>query len=223
MARFAQDPAEKGSQKWLQKLVNDKSRYLSSGIVKELKLPEGEEIQWLSPLKEDDYAEYRDQAFLNRLRVKLESVSLSDFWPKGGPQWDALGKSSSGRLFLVEAKSHIPELISTIQAKDDSSERKICKSLDDTKRYMNSSSKTDWSRGFYQYTNRLAHLYLLRKNQLPAYLVFVYFINDDAMNGPATVHEWMGALKVVYSYLGIGRHKLRKFIADVFIDITHLS
>jgi len=221
MARFAQGLAEKGSQKWLQKLINEKPRYLDSEIMKELKLPK-EEISWRSPLKEDDYAEYQDQAFLDRLGVKLEFVSLSDFWPKGGPQWDALGRSSSGRLFLVEAKSHISELISTLQAKDGNSKRKICKSLDDTRRYMNSSSKTDWSQGFYQYTNRLAHHYLLRKNQLPAYLVFVYFINDDAMKGPATVHEWMGALKVVHSYLGIGRHKLRKFIADVFIDVTHL-
>jgi hypothetical protein len=47
-------------------------------------------------------------------------------------------------------------------------------------------------------------------------------MNDDAMNGPVTVQEWKSALKVVHSYLGIGRHKLRKFIADVFIDVTHL-
>lgn len=131
-------------------------------------------------------------------------------------------KKLNGKLFLVEAKSHIPELISTLQAKDDSSARKICRSLDDTKRYMNSGSKTDWSRGFYQYANRSAHLYVLRQNQLSAYLVFVYFINDDTVKGPAIVQEWEGAIKVVHSYLGIGRHRLQKFVVDLFIDVTHL-
>lgn len=42
---------------------------------------------------------------------------------------DALGKSSSGKLFLVEAKSHIPELISLLQAKDERSIEQIKASL----------------------------------------------------------------------------------------------
>jgi len=223
MARFAQSHAEKGSQKWLQKLVNEKPRFLNSEIVKELKLPKEEEIIWLSPLKEDDYAEYRDQAFLDRLGLKLQCLSLNDFWPKGGPQWDALGKSSLGKLFMVEAKSHIRELISTLQAKEEDSARRIYVSLEETKRFLNSKAETDWSHGFYQYVNRLAHLYLLRQNQLPAYLIFVYFINDFEMQGPTTIHEWKGAIELLHSYLGIRRHKLQKFVADVFIDISRLE
>jgi hypothetical protein len=67
MARFPQTQAEKGSQKWIQKLVNDKPEILNSQICSTLNLPEKENIQWLSPLKNDDYAEYRDQAFLKLL------------------------------------------------------------------------------------------------------------------------------------------------------------
>jgi hypothetical protein len=222
MARLAHSLGEKGSQKWIRKLVNEEQEILNSRIRKNLSLPNDERIEWLSPLKNEGYKEYRDEAFLEKLRVNLEKVPLSQFWPKGGPQWDALGKSSSGKLFLVEAKSHISELISTLRAEDKNSIGKIQKSLEETKGYLNSKSEFNWSKCFYQYTNRLAHLYLLRNNELPAYLVFVYFINDLEMKGPTTIDEWEGAIKLLHSCLGIGRHRLREFVTDVFIDLNRL-
>jgi len=222
MTRITQPAARKGSQKWIQKLVNEKPEVLNSHIRMKLNLSDNETIKWLSPLKNDGYAEYRDGDFLERLGVKLEKVPLSQFWPKRGPQWDALGKSSSGKLFLVEAKSHIPELISTLRAKDDNSEARIQKSLEETKGYLNSKSEFDWSKCLYQYTNRLAHLYLFRKNELPAYLILVYFINDLEMKGPTTVHEWNGAIRLLHSCLGIGRHKLTRYIGEVFVDVNQL-
>jgi hypothetical protein len=223
MARFPQTQAEKGSQKWIQKLVNDKPEILNSQICSTLNFSEKEKIQWLSPLKNDDYAEYRDQAFLKLLNVKLKKLPLDEFWPKGGPQWDALGRSASGKLFLVEAKSHIPELISTLQAKDENSAKRILKSLREVKDYLRAKTNLDWSKGFYQYTNRLAYLYLLRKNGLCAYLVFVYFINDSQVEGPTTVSEWKGTIKLLHSCLGIGKHKLTKYIANIFVDVNQLQ
>jgi hypothetical protein len=222
MARFPQPQAKKGSQKWIQKLVNDKPEFLNSKIWSALNLSEDEYVQWLSPLKSDEYAEYRDHAFLDLLNIRLEKTSLAQFWPKGGPQWDALGKSSSGKLFLIEGKSHISELMSSLRAEDEESRKKIHESLEETKRYLDSKIHTDWSQGFYQHTNRLAHLYLLRSNNLPAYLVHVYFLKDFEMKGPDTYHEWEGAIRLVELYLGIGRHKLRKFTANVYIDLQDL-
>jgi hypothetical protein len=219
MARFPQSIVERGSQKWIQKLVNDMPNLLDTQIRKKLKLSEEEDIRWLSPVKDDDYAEYRDQGFIDLLGIKLNKICLEDFWPRGGPQWDALGKSDSGKLFLVESKSHISELSSSIRARDNSLQR-ICQSLKETKDFLNSNAEVDWSRGFYQYVNRLAHLYLLRQNDLPAYLVFVYFLNDSEMAGPATIDMWKGAIELLHTYLGITRHKLQKYTADVFIDVT---
>lgn len=223
MARFTQHEGMKGSQKWIQKIVNDQPEILNSQIRRALNLPEEERIEWLSPLRSDDYAEYRDEAFLNLLGVKLEKVPLAQFWPINGPQWDALGKSSSGRLLLVEAKSHISELLSSLQAKDKDSIRKIRASLEETKAYLQANVTVDWSLRFYQYANRLAHLYLLKKNGLPAYLIHVYFINDLAMNGPTSSLEWSGAIKLLNSYLGIERHKLQDFVADLYIDVRELE
>jgi hypothetical protein len=155
--------------------------------------------------------------------VKLEKLSLNEFWPKGGPQWDALGRSASGKLFLVEAKSHVQELVSTLQAKDKDSVKRILKSLREVKNYLGSKTFFDWSKCFYQYTNRLAHLYLLRENGLNAYLIFVYFINDSHVKGPTTVSEWKGAIKLLHFCLGIERHKLKKYTADIFVDVNQLQ
>jgi len=223
MPRIFQGPAVKGSQKWIQKLVNEKPDLLNSLIRTRLDLPDTDTITWLSPIAEDECAEYQDQAFLDLLGITLPKFSLSDFWPSRGPVWDGLGRSKTGKVFLAEAKSHISELLSPKTGAGEKSLRKIKKSLDDTKTFLNSNSDHDWSSIFYQYTNRLAHLYLLRAlNEVPAYLVFVYFVNDEDMNGPQSIDEWNGALSLLRSYLGIGRHRLKKYIADIFIDVGML-
>ena len=38
------------------------------------------------------------------------------------------------------------------------------------------------------------------------------------MNGPKSKDEWEGAIKLLHTYLGIGRHKLSKYMVDVFVD-----
>jgi hypothetical protein len=224
MPRIEQGPGLKGSQKWIQKLVNEKPDLFNSLIRAQLDLPDTDKITWHSPLSGDEYAEYQDQTFLDIMGIKLPNVSLSDFWPSRGPVWDGLGKSETGKVFLIEAKSHIPELLSPKTGAGVKSLRKIKKSLDETKSFLNSNSEHDWTSTFYQYTNRLAHLYLLRVlNEVPAYLVFVYFVNDKDMNGPKSIDEWNGALSLLKSYLGIGQHKLSKFITDIFIDIGAMN
>jgi hypothetical protein len=57
--------------------MNDKPEILNSRIWSALDLSEDEHVEWRSPLKSDGYAEYRDQAFLDLLNVKLEKMSLT--------------------------------------------------------------------------------------------------------------------------------------------------
>jgi hypothetical protein len=224
MGRFVAEQAQKGSQKWIQSLVNDHPTLLNDRIIQSAKLPEGEHIDWLSPLATDNHAEYRDQAFLDLLKIALPKRTLQDFWPERGPQWDALGRAEGGTVFFVEAKSHIPEIISHLGAKSEKSKDKILASLNETKRYLNSPQKSDWSSPFYQYANRIAHLYLLRVlNSVPAYLVFVYFLNDKDMGGPNSKEEWLGAIRLVHAYFGLGRNRLEPFILKVFCDVKDLA
>jgi len=222
MSRIPQQRASRGSQKWLQILVNDYPEIFARELAK-LGLSTDQQIKWLSPLKDDEYAEYRDKAFVERLGVN-PSTPLTVFWPKGGPVWDALAKTPREELVLIEAKAHIGEIVSPRTRASGASLAQICASLKVTQRFLGAASPADWSVHFYQYTNRLAHLYWLREvNRLPAYMVFLYFINDHDMDGPTTREEWEGAIQLMQSFLGLRRHKLSAYVLDVFVDVTELE
>ena len=223
MGRFIQQKALKGSQIWIQQLINEKPDILNKQLRTKLDMPKVEKIKWLSPLKEDEYAEYRDEAFLERLGAKLELYPLKDFWPKMGPQWDGLGKSSSGNLFLVEAKSHIPELISTFKGTNKASVDRILSSLEETKKRFGVKADYLWSKPFYQYVNRLAHVSLLRKNKLDAWLVNVYFVDDVEMEGPKTADEWKGTIRLLHRCLGLRENLLQNLVVDIFVDVEKLK
>ena len=168
MTRTITDPAaaNRGSRKWLQVLVNCRPGLLNDAISQRLPEPPGD-IDWRSPLVDDHYAEYRDQSFLDRLAgsrhfrpPEKPQQELSEFWPRFGPQWDALAVTDKGQIVLVEAKTHIPEMVTApTQARGETALRKIQESLGRVKGFVNSKSPADWSTSFYQYANRIAHLY----------------------------------------------------------------
>ncbi len=222
MGRFIQDSNTHGSQKDLQILINEKKDLLDkeiSGI-----LNKDINITWKSPLKTDQFAEYRDNEFLKILNLDSGIVvPLEDFWPKRGPQWDALGADNK-TVFLVEAKAHVPEIVSPPTGAGPESKSRIIDSFAEVKEYLNADNSIDWTGTFYQYTNRIAHLYYLRVlNGIDAYLVNLYFLNDESVDGPSTKEEWQGAITVIKQYLGIPKnHKLDKYMLDVFVDTKDL-
>jgi hypothetical protein len=123
---------------------------------------------------------------------------------------------------LVEAKSHVTELISDFKGSNQTSIDKINRSLNATKKRFGVMESYDWTKTFYQYTNRLAHINFLRENRYDAWLVNVYFINDIEMAGPKTVDEWKGAIRLLHRCLGLREHLLGKSLVDLFIDIKSL-
>jgi hypothetical protein len=185
MGIYKQKKGDKGSLKWIQILINNRQDIIDSQIRRKFMIPRNTEIKWVSPLKEECYAEYRDEAFLKVLGVSPQKVRLIDFWPKGGPQWDGLGRLSDGSILLIEGKAHISEVLSTIQASNPNSVNLIEESLARTKRELGVRTKNPWTSPFYQYANRVAHLHFLRNlNGIKSYLVFVNFIGDKEMGGP---------------------------------------
>jgi hypothetical protein len=210
--------ASKGSQFHLQNLVNDCPDYLNCLLLSSspyLYAYAGTDPKWVSPLASDNYTEYQDEKFLEVIGYQRLSSKLADFWPSGGPVWDALatirGKTSGEGVILVEAKSHIPELGNhsyACKAKGKSLE-KIRNSLATVKQVLRVKSEADWTGEFYQYANRLAHLYFLNiAGQVPTWMVFIYFVGDIEQNGPSTAAEWAVALDGMKAKLGLPQHHL---------------
>jgi hypothetical protein len=77
---------------------------------------------------------------------------------------------------------------------------------------------------YYQYANRLAHLYLLRQcNMVDAFLVFLYFIGAQEVNGPARRDEWLRPIQDAHAALHLAQGPLTAFVFDVFIDVAELA
>ena len=113
--------APRGSQRWLQLVVNRCPKLIDNAIGEALGLGQDETIEWLSPLESDCFREYQDQAFLDRLCIRPRHRHLQDFWPNRGPVWDGLAKTSGGRRLLIEAKANIPEFNSSPTAASEES------------------------------------------------------------------------------------------------------
>jgi hypothetical protein len=211
MSRFPQPLCARGSQRWMQWYVNHAPQILDAAIGLG-------PIDWRSPLCDDEYAEYRDEAFLERLGVTVAVKPLERFWPRGGPRWDALGRATSGEAVIVVAKAHLNELYSPDGHASDASLALTQASLAEAAQAMGVTEGFDWSRQFYQYANRLAHAYFLGQvNGVPVTLVFVYFTGDSDMKGPATRGEWDAAIRTVHAALGLKHHP--PFVRDVFLEV----
>lgn len=223
--RAVETKEARGSLKWIRVAVNEHRELFNSYILAASAIPKNDGIVWVSPLQDDDYAEYRDQDFLDILGVDLPNKRLKDFWPNLGPQWDALARTRSGRIILLEAKANIPEVVSPATGASPASRELIEKSLSETKAFLGVDQDIPWAGRLYQFTNRLAHLYLLRElNGIDAYLVFTYFVGDDDVKGPRTVNEWKAALTVAKTVLGISeRNRMSKFVSDVYVDIRDIA
>ena len=107
-----QGRAYKKSQLQMQIYVNRREGALTAEVLKAL--PSLGKLQptltWTSPIEQKKFAEYHDNDFLNAIERPDLSEALAEYWPTGGPHWDALAvaRAADGRYLgplLVEAKS----------------------------------------------------------------------------------------------------------------------
>ena len=226
MGRNPQDRATKGSMKWLQLAVNDHSELLGSQVAPRLR-PHPSIIEWLSPIECDDYAEYSDQKFIDRLGLKLKSHPLKSFWPSRGPHWDALAKTDKSQVLLVEAKARVRELKeSGSGASAEKSVARIDCSLKETQKFLGVDTTVDWANSpYYQYANRLAHLYLLsEKNCTDAYLLMIFFLNDKDMGGPDSIGQWEAAIRTHHKGMCLRKdHRMSDRVINLFLDVRVLG
>jgi hypothetical protein len=203
--RIEQPEGNRGSLKWIQRLVEYHPSALDDALRAAGALSNGRHIEWLSPLREDHWAEYRDVQWLKKIGQGHLSHILKKFWPRRGPQWDAIAKDETGRVFIFEAKAHSNEMASTCKA-GIASKRIITSSLNYAKTQLAIKADADWLCGYYQYANRLAHLCMLREHDVDAWMIFLYFFGDMDMQGPETEAEWRPYIEAAHRHLGIDSH-----------------
>jgi len=207
-----------GSQRLLQRAVEHRPELLQSALRRSGALGRRDRITWLSPLP-PKYQEFRDVEALRQLGVRdVLRQPLEEFWPSRGPVWDGLGLVDNVPI-LVEAKAHIPEAASPATRASSASRLLIEASLNAARRYYAPRTRADWTQVFFQYANRLAHQYFLReKNGIPSRLVFLYFTNATDVDGPVTVEEWRGAIRLLHAQLGLPADLTRFGVFDAFFD-----
>ena len=178
-------------------------------------------------------AELKGVDFLKDDAVK---TTWNAYWPQTGnvQNWDAVGRLQSGsqvEYLLVEAKGHVEEIKSDCGAKEEGGLGLIRKAFDETiKAYSFESSDEKWRKGYYQYANRLATLHFLLKRNIPARLVFIYFLGDqwpndkDSRGRPVTCpkarRDWESHLKEMHKHLGLKHEsELEKRVHRLFLPV----
>jgi len=216
MPKRRRPAAAKRSERWLRVAVNEAPERLNERVASTFRWDKSHQIRWLSPLANDQFAEYYDQSFLDRLGLSELRVPLGNFWPASGPRWDGLGKTESGKVILVEAKAHIDEVVDFRSKASPESLKQINRSLAQAKAGFAANVDAPWEAPFYQYANRLAHLYFLAElNQVDAYLLFLSFADAPDVPEPCTVQQWEGANRLSKRCLGLGTNRLTNRIGHL--------
>lgn len=159
---YLQPENGRGSLRAIQAWVNDYETDSVELVTMQLSLKG--KLQWVSPKRSNSMAEYRDVGFLEKVGVADKiTVPLHNFWPSRGPQWDALGVTEAEEVILVEAKANLKELKSPGSKAGEQSLALIKQTLDEVKEDLGIGAQFDWTKTYYQYANRVAHLYYLRE------------------------------------------------------------
>jgi hypothetical protein len=211
------------SEHWFRLAVSDYTQMLNEKVRHAFGLAYEEQIEWLSPLRADDYAEYYDQDFLDCLGAHSPHVPLDRFWPSSGPRWDGLARTASKKYIMVEAKAYPAEAKTACRAKDGSSLALISASLEEAKRYFKADPDAVWQRPYYQYANRLAHLYFMRElNQLDAYLLFVNFADAPDVPSPCSEEKWVRESAAIERALGLPVGTKRQGVATMIWSVPSM-
>jgi hypothetical protein len=181
-----------GSRLQVQIYVNRRVDELNAAIVAAEPELRDARFEWVSPLEFKDFSEYRDNAALKVLGCDKLAPALAEFWPAGGPRWDALARVTTGRgpgVVLVEAKSYPAEAFGPECRAGEASRPKIEKTLQAVKEALGVPAECDWLGPLYQSANRLAYLRFLGGHGVLAWLVNLYVIGDVAPRH-TTRDEW---------------------------------
>jgi len=123
----------------------------------------------------------------------------------------------------VEAKAYIEEGVHYRSKASTGSLAKINEALGQAKAAFKAKPDAPWEAPFYQYANRLAHLYYLRElNGVDAYLLFLYFADAPDVPAPCSAEQWQGAKRLTDKCLGLGKHPYGKQVSTIVWSVADM-
>jgi hypothetical protein len=210
MSNTSKGRATKGSKFWVQTIINSE---MKQRLDKQIGLGE---IEWLSPLKSEDYAEYSLNQEEIKTKLSLDNADFS-FWPHRQPQWDAIGKAGD-KIILVEAKAHTSETKSTLSATSKSSIYFITESMKKAfNAYGGKGDFPSWAERYYQFANRLTFLHFLKKQGISAVVVFVNIVNDPTYIAE-NLQVWESESRKLYQEM-LGQSVLPEDAVDIYFEV----
>lgn len=183
------------------------------------------DITWRSPVSDDEFSEYYDEAFLERIGCESLSDELKAFWPASGPRWDGLATTSTGQVIIVEAKAHLDEVITDCKAGEDSFTRiaDVFEKMKLRLKIPESRLRVSWTSPYYQFCNRVAHLAFLRDQGIDAHLVFLAFADAPDVSRPVSEDSWREHARHIRHTTALHAHALIKFDHDIVIPVLEIQ
>ena len=170
--------------------------------------------------------------FLSPDELTRVGGSWANYWPQTGspPNWDAVAQVEIGGTtywLLVEAKSHLREVISFCGAKGTALDMILAAFTTTIERIGAHTQANDWLGPYYQFCNRLAVLSFLLEHKIPAKLLFVYFLGDVFPAGqqqilPIEQQGWMPLLQAIENHVGwtnTGQNALNGHVHKLFLPV----
>ena len=231
----------KGSKRHICWYVNEAPEQLNATIFSataSLAAAAASEPEWVSPLDDEGYAEYWNELFLKRLDLLEEHLaSFREFWPfkpwsngkvnpQGTPHWDALARvplgNGDGGVIMIEAKAHRTELV---KPKDKSSAGaesldKIRKSFAEVRYFYGVADDVPpWESRYYQFCNRLAHVWWMNERaKVPTWLVWALIVDDPSWRDRMTSPQWHEAFQTIKRDVGLrSHHRLNDKISVIYL------
>ena len=186
------------------------------------------DLEWISPLEIEGFGELWDGRLPERMERPDLVPRLEEYWPPGGPHWDAVAvaRSKDGSWLgpvLVEAKSYPGEMRSRCEAKD--GRQLIETRLQETRMWLRdriggpSENHADaWMNRYYQAANRLAFLRFF--NEVidgKGWLLNVLVVNDPDPDARTSEAEWRARLPEIHRELGVDEEKIPE-LGTAFIE-----
>jgi hypothetical protein len=149
---------------------------------------------WTSPLDDENFEEFNDDKLMKAVGYGAQARVLRNFWPKGGPFWDAIAHVRGANLerpgiLLADVISEPGELISLGCTASSAAKGKIRTALAQTRDWIWDQGalttdptflEKDWMGTWHTVAARLAHVCFFREElEAPCWLAFVCLVDPE--------------------------------------------